>query len=427
MKSHLTTTALAMLLLISFEGRAQFVIKGAQVIIKNGATLYTSLGLQNSTAGTVTNNGTIVSDTFITNNSGCKFSGNGTYKLQGNWKNAGSYTAGTSKLIFFGKGNSNITCGGASIYDLQVNKNSNGILTLLDALLVLHNVQFLATKNWVQLNKNILTLDSNCTLSGYNDKKYFITNDSGFLKKVNVGNSKFTFPVGFSKSTYNPLSITEAGSADNYSVRSLQHALLNGGSGNSITNGGIDVSWLVKETVAGGVNATIEAQWYPANGDELPGFDSSKCMIVKYKGTSWDYNLASAGSASGTTAKTKKRSGITAVGYFTVLSTANPTLQDFATTVESENVSKDNISDAQVSVYPTIVRNSINISVLKHHDNIQTMNVTVVNANGNAVLQKQRMSFQSQQILLPDVSSGVYFILVDYGANGYKQKIIINH
>jgi hypothetical protein len=426
MKNYLTTTALVMLLLISFESRAQFVIKGAQVTIKTGATLYTSWGLQNSTAGIVTNSGSIVSDTFITNNSGCKFSGNGTYKLQGNWKNAGTCTPGTSKLIFFGKGNSNITSGGAGVYDLQVDKNSNGILSLLDALRVLHNVQFLATKNWVQLNKNILTLDSNCTLSGYNDKKYFITNDSGFLKKVNVGNSKFTFPVGFSKSTYNPLSITEAGSADNYSVRSLQHALLNGGSGNAITNGGIDVSWVVREAVAGGVNATIETQWYPANGDELPGFDSTKCMVVRYKGTSWDYNIASAGSASGTTAKTRTRTGVTALGFFTVLSTANPTFQNAIAAITTENVARRDIDNAAITVYPTVVQNSLNISV-KNNENIQTMNLTVVDEAGRTIFQKHKINFQSQQLSLRDVPSGLYMILIEYGGHSYNQKIIVHH
>src|SRR5215470_5448841 len=114
MKNHLTITALV-LLIVSFNSRAQFVNKGAQVTIKSGATLYTRSGLQNSTAGTITNGGTIVSDSFITNNNGCNFSGNGSYQLQGNWKNSGTYNAGKSTLVFFGKGTSDITSGGASV------------------------------------------------------------------------------------------------------------------------------------------------------------------------------------------------------------------------------------------------------------------------------------------------------------------------
>jgi hypothetical protein len=209
-------------------------------------------------------------------------------------------------------------------------------------------------------------------------------------------------------------------------VRCLQHALLNGGSGTAITHGGIDVSWLVKEAIAGGANATIEGQWDRSKGDQLPGFDSSKCMVVRYNGTAWDFNAALAGPASGTTVKTKKRSGVTAVGYFTVLSTANPTLQDPVATVNSDNFMQDNTAGVQILVYPTIVQNNVNISVKKNSENIQTMKVTIVNGAGRTVLQSQKMNFQSQQLSLPHLSPGVYIMLIEYGANSYNQRIIVS-
>jgi hypothetical protein len=410
---------------LCLKSAAQFTNNGAQITIENGSVLYTSLGLQNSSVGRITNNGSIVSDSFVTNDIGCMVSGSGIYNVQGNWKNSGTFLPDTSKIIFFGKGNSDITSGGADVYDLRLKKNSNGILNLKDAVKVLDNVQFLVTKNWVQLNKNNLTLDANCTINGYNDKNFFITNNSGFLKKMYVNPSKFTFPVGFSKSSYNPLSMAEAANVDDYSVRCLQHALLNGGSGLPITQGGIDVSWLIKESVPGGANATIEANWYPSKGDELPGFDSSKCMLVRYKSTGWDFSAAQAGPASGTTAKTKKRSGITAFGYFTVLSTATPTLQNSIATVKSDNLKQDKKTGVQIAVYPTIVQSSVNISVIKNDENIQAMNVTVMDGTGRTVLRKEKMSFQSQQLSLPDLSSGVYMMLIEYGDNSYNQRIVV--
>ena len=97
MKNYIALTLLCFGLMLFFESRAQLTNKGAQITIKNGATLYTSLGLQNSGGGIITNSGTIISDSFVTNNGGCTFSGNGTYQLQGNWKNAGTFTAGTSR------------------------------------------------------------------------------------------------------------------------------------------------------------------------------------------------------------------------------------------------------------------------------------------------------------------------------------------
>jgi len=429
MKTYIVITTVCLQFLYLKSG-AQLTNNGAQITINSGGVLYTSLGLQNSyvanSVGLITNNGTIISDSFVTNISGCTIWGDGTYKVQGNWKNLGSFWPGTSKLVFFGKGNSDITPGGADVYDLQLNKNANSIVNLKGALKVLDNVQFLVTKNWVQLNKYILTLDANCTITGYNDKKFFITNDSGFLKKLYVNPSKFTFPVGFSKSSYNPLSIAEAANVDDYSVRCLQHARLNGGTGTTITQGGIDVSWLVKEAEPGGADATIQAQWDPSKGDELPGFDSSKCMLVRYKSTGWDFSAAQAGPASGTTVKTKQRSGITAFGYFTVLSTATPTLENSITTINTDNLIQRNTSSSQILVYPTIVQSSVNISISKTSEDFETMNVTLMNAAGKTVLRKEKINFQSQQISLPQLSPGLYMMLIEYGGNSYNQKIIIS-
>jgi hypothetical protein len=109
-----------------------------------------------------------------------------------------------------------------------------------------------------------------------------------------------------------------------------------------------------------------------------------------------------------------------------VLSTANPTLQEIVNAVNSENISAGNISDARISVYPTIVKNSINVSVIKTDHDIETMNMTIADAAGKPVLQKQKMSFQSQQTRLPNLTPGIYFILIEYGSNTYKQKIIVS-
>ncbi|HXR80066.1 MAG TPA: T9SS type A sorting domain-containing protein, partial [Saprospiraceae bacterium] len=190
--------------------------------------------------------------------------------------------------------------------------------------------------------------------------------------------------------------------------------------------GAIDVSWLVKEAFPGGANATIEAQWYPSNGDQLPGFDSSKCMVVRYKATGWDFSGAQAGPATGTTAKTKNRSGMTAFGYYTVLSTATPTLQNSITTVNTNNSIRQNTSGAQILVYPTIVQRSVNISVSKNAEDIETMNVTIMNAAGKTVLRKEKINLQSQQVLLPQLSPGVYLVVIEYGSNSYNQKIIVS-
>ncbi|HYK44482.1 MAG TPA: T9SS type A sorting domain-containing protein, partial [Parafilimonas sp.] len=142
--------------------------------------------------------------------------------------------------------------------------------------------------------------------------------------------------------------------------------------------------------------------------------------------TGWDFSAAQAGPAYGTTVKTKRRSGITAFGYFTVLSTATPTLQGSITTANSENRMQQVTTGVRILVYPTIVQRSVNISVSKAAEDTETMNVTIMNAAGKTVLRKEKINFQSQQLSLPHLPSGAYIMLIQYGGNSHNQKIIVS-
>jgi hypothetical protein len=103
-----------------------------------------------------------------------------------------------------------------------------------------------------------------------------------------------------------------------------------------------------------------------------------------------------------------------------------PTLQNSITAVNSDNFIQHNTTSAQVLVYPTIVQSSVNISVMKKDEKVQTMNVTVVDRVGKIVMQKDKIDFQSQQISLPHLSSGMYMMLIEFAGHYYSQKIIVS-
>ena len=72
------------------------------------------------------------------------------------------------------------------------------------------------------------------------------------------------------------------------------------------------------------------------------------------------------------------------------------------------------------------MENSFNIDVPFNKMNIQKMNISIIDANGKTAWQKQNAGFESQKILLPNLSAGYYSVLIDYNNNKYVQKIIIS-
>jgi hypothetical protein len=285
-------------------------------------------------------------------------------------------------------------------------------------------VSFLNNYNWVRLNNRILTLGSSCQIQNFGNKKFFITNGTGRLKKQHVDNVPFIFPVGFSKSTYNRVTITENGTADTYSVRCRESALLNGTTGSPISADGIKAGWVITENTSGGASAVIEGEWRNPN-DELPGFDYTKCRLVRYTNNGWDYSALQAGTASGTTYRHISRSGLSNFGEFTVLSNNNPTISSQFAEVNSLNNTA--INNNGLRVYPKLVQNTFNIEVPGGYRQPKKMNITIIDAAGAIVWIKQNADFMSQQISLPGLTSGIYTVLINYENKKFAEKIILSH
>jgi hypothetical protein len=102
-----------------------------------------------------------------------------------------------------------------------------------------------------------------------------------------VGASNVAFPVGIS-STYNPVTINNAGTSDDFSVRvqsSFDNAPLN-------PSAVVSRQWTITETVAGGSNATVTLQWNTA--DEAGSFvRTNPIYIGRHNGSQWLQTAAS--------------------------------------------------------------------------------------------------------------------------------------
>lgn len=217
---------------------------------------------------------------------------------------------GTGLLQLKGSSNQNVNMNGFTIPNLEMDNTANATLTGHARI----GTSMLFTNGRIQLSTFNMTMAAAATMTGHNSSRFFITNNTGNLVKQSLA-AAFTFPVGFSSTEYNPVTITNAGTADDYSVRCLQNVLANGTSGAVLTSNFAGNSWMVSEAVVGGSNLTMTGEW--AAGDELAGFSRAKSGIARYNsGTDWDLPANSVAAAAGAGPYTRLRSSITSTGVF---------------------------------------------------------------------------------------------------------------
>lgn len=123
-----------------------------------------------------------------------------------NWLRSGTFTAGTSMVIFNGSVNQHLT-GATTFYNLKINKPSGKFR--LSAAATVNNTLTLTKGVVTTTSTNIISLIDNATSGTGTDSSYI----SGPFKKT--GNDAFTFPLGdtlLSSGAYHPLSITAPGS-----------------------------------------------------------------------------------------------------------------------------------------------------------------------------------------------------------------------
>jgi hypothetical protein len=276
--------ALVVLSTLSFStiAKAQLYINNAQFFIQSNAT--------------VTVQGTLTSNTSI---------------------------QGAGTVIMNGSTNQSLDMGGNTIPKLQINNGAN--VTLASSVQVDTTLSFVAGK--LVLGNFNLTIGSSATaaITGASAAAGFVvTNGTGVVTKNALGATPFIFAVGDSTGSaayYFPLTISNSGTSDNYSVSCSPHVYTAGTTGTADTKEVVDASWKVGEAVAGGSNLSVTAQW--ASTNELTGFNRAKGGIGYYIPTAgatlgWDLLNTQTGAATGSNPYTYTRTAVTAVGTFAV-------------------------------------------------------------------------------------------------------------
>ena len=228
---------------------------------------------------------------------------------------------GDGKVVLKGSTSQNINMGGKSLANLEIDNASNAVM--VGKAIVLSSLNF--TNGKLILGNNNLTLAALASITNAGNTKFIVTDGTGKLVKSNLSNTAFTYPIGNSTTTYNPISISNSGTTDSISVRCLSNAYAAGLSGTAFTKDAVDASWDISESVVGGSNLTLTANWNAT--DELTSFNRSKGGISNYitapaQSIGWDLLNNQTATAVGSGPYSYTRSGITNLGAFAVGSRA---------------------------------------------------------------------------------------------------------
>jgi len=223
-----------------------------------------------------------------------------------------------------------------------------------------------------------LVIPSTGTIAGGSNTSFIITDGAGSLIQQNIGAAGRTgdvlFPVGFSSTSYTPLTINNtSGVADDFSVRLEDAIYADGYSGTEQTTDMVDRTWFIDEATPGGSDVTLTFQWSDAEG--LTGFNAGDMHIIHYDGAQWEQLWS--GAATGTGPYVASVSGVSDFSPFGLEGSASPL------PVELINFNANFDNDEVVLSWATASELNNDYFILEKSVDLDTfIEVAVVSGNG---------------------------------------------
>jgi len=250
--------------------------------------------ITNQNTGEINNEGNLYLDLDFTQNTGA------------------TYTGGSSSWLWFeGASNQSINSD-AAINITQLRVHNSNRLVLGNQVNISSSVDLNSNGN-IELGTNNLVLGAGATITNYDASNYIITNNSGTLQQE-VAASNVVFPIG--NSSYNPATINNTGTTDNFLIRVEDQVWTNGISGSLETQDIVNRSWHITEETAGGSVSALTVQWDVAQ--ELTSFDRSQSGVAHWTGSVWDHPSTYSIATTVGSSFSQTRTGISSFSPFTV-------------------------------------------------------------------------------------------------------------
>lgn len=291
-----TLPFLFFLLPILLQAQNRLVNNGARINVGANVDLRVDNGsITNKNNGQINNNGNIYLD------------------LEYNQNTTATYTGGTASWLWFEGTTNQVINSDAPVNITQLRVDNSNKLLLTNQVNIAKSVD-LMNNGKIELGTHNLVLASGAAISNYNASNYIITNNTGVLQQEVTG-SNVVFPVG--NSAYNPLTLSNTGTSDNFQLRVVDQVLTLGTAGVAETGNIVNRTWLLDEETAGGSVATITVQWNQA--EELASFNRAASALSHWNGSAWDHSMTyNAATNAGGTTWTQTRSGQASFSPFAV-------------------------------------------------------------------------------------------------------------
>jgi hypothetical protein len=259
--------------------------------IDAGSNVYMDYGTGNASGSlTVGRNVTSAGDLSLGNQIG------GDIYVGGNWTRTTGNFYPNNRAVFFNGATADqtITKAGGETFPFMIVDKASGNVILVNNVTVSGGLTL--TNGLVEVGTNNMIMGA-ALLTGGSATSYVKTASTGVLNR-NVGSNATTFPVG--NSTYNLAIVTNAGTADAFSLRVIDNVTADGtGVGAPTTEAVVNRTWMVNETTTGGSNVTLRLYWNGA-GEQINGFNPASAFIAHYIASSglWD-NIGFSGQGAG--------------------------------------------------------------------------------------------------------------------------------
>jgi hypothetical protein len=234
-------------------------------------TNYRTIAVNLTNSQTSSSNNYIISDWIVSIASG-------NWNASSTW--ADNVTPVSADKAFIATGttvtlNTDVTINSVNVKGVLQYDNVTTRTTTINSSLILSNQNF-------QLGDNNLIIGSSAIISGTSSTRYIVTNGTGTLTINGVGTTNKLFPIGIS-STYNPVTISNTGTVDNFSVNVTSTLSPPPLDQNKVVNR----LWAITEGAPGGSNVTLTLQYNTGDYPVTFNNTSGNIVIGRHNGSVW--------------------------------------------------------------------------------------------------------------------------------------------
>jgi hypothetical protein len=332
----------------------------------------------------------------------------GTMAVAGNWENNGTFIPGTGTVAFNGTSDQTISNTAGETFNIMTINKASGVVLLSNNLTI--NSALNLTNGIIDLQASNLNMASN-TVNGGSATSYVRTSGAGVLKR-NVSNSAVIFPVG--NSAYNPATLSNIGTSDEFSLRVYDYVSSTGVEGGVPTSGqAVNRTWMVSEALTGGSNVTLKMQWN--TGEEVNGFVYSPGFmnVNHHNGSIWEELVVLNESNSPFFVE---QTGITSFSPFTIGITGSPLPIELI----SFQANCQGTDQVAVTWSTASEHNTSHFVVEKSRDGVNWVNLKSLDAAGNST------TIIEYALTDTDVSNGIsYYRLTQFDTDGASETFNI--